>query len=1244
MGESIEILTSWGDKLLITYSSGLYTANLANANGKIVLSDIEVHGIADIQPEELKSLNYKLLQLRFKLSRYNDRMILAYSSGLKGGGACISKHKKGANSDSTTTSGSRLNLAMQKDDIIGLNSDRLSDPKEAGASDAIPIDKKAIQQQVSSYIKTVKKGIESNEISKIKTINDLYSIQPSHLLRPEIASINLMKILLLDCIWAECFYTLRPEIARLARRYLFCYFMQNYESLNALEREENEILEVLGQVKDKVMSNRSFIGDDGLLVEVLAIESVFMNISDSKNWCISAIKKGPEMIEIYSNENTSSSVSLISIAYKRLRGIYNRNYLTLMSFIDTLDLRTFSKEEYDECLDRLYRDIIEFGWKELYYALSFLERAAINDKCSIPFLFNLLKYRFRPFWTHKSIRIKRRISCILNILRNHTDAQIKEISDILAKRIRESDQDPIISYILSHPSIMIEASFIFLPNSTTPTSKLSLNNLKPFNSGYVGRNQELETIAQELLKSKTFCSIKVAGPDGIGKTRLAHQFALQRMCDYDVIWWVNSESKISFDESLLNLAIMLNLEPINLKKVAEYLENPNISKLLILDNIERTDFITTFLPSSGHYIYLFRTVPNYAVDILLSPLESQDSVELLSQNHISAEVDRATLSIFSNVLQGFPFLIIQGSTIFKQSNTTLHELIKSLSDISDINSIFSEILSFNINQITEELRYILYTVAMISSEEIPYELLLSIFKDRYGNTSIIQFNSYIRELIGIGILNYNISNMTFTIYRVLHDSLRRKLNVEEAIIASSKNYFVTFYNYNTSQNPTPHKRRMLKLLTPHIKMFIEINKDFLDDYSLAILYSQVALILTFLHHNSDQALRYINLSFNLLNTLNRLDHRIAEALSNIGILYKFVSNLKKAEQVFKKLITVGEKLSYQECLGNAYNELGLVHLSMSAYSKAEDCFKKSRDIKLSYLAPEHPDMATTYNNLGLVYSCKGSYEKAEDLLLKSKEIRIKLFSPDSPQLITIFNNLGELYLHLGDYAQAEMYLNLSKEIKSVSSTKNSREDATIFNNLGLLYRAKGDFEQAEEYFLKTNDILQETSKNAGIDIARNFHNLAGLYQGKKDWDRAEDYYIKSIDIYQKLAPDSISLASTYHNLASMYYTINKYKKAEDYYNASKNIRERTLGTNNLSLANTLYNLGILHYTQENYKTAELHFLRCKEIRVKLLPSEDPILLDTYKQLMALYQVIGQTVAARIYSQLIIGNPVKTISE
>ena len=95
------------------------------------------------------------------------------------------------------------------------------------------------------------------------------------------------------------------------------------------------------------------------------------------------------------------------------------------------------------------------------------------------------------------------------------------------------------------------------------------------------------------------------------------------------------------------------------------------------------------------------------------------------------------------------------------------------------------------------------------------------------------------------------------------------------------------------------------------------------------------------------------------------------------------------------------------------NELATWFSDRAEYTEAEPLLRRALAIQEKALGPDHPDVASGLNNLAVLHYAQGQYEKAAALYERALTIRERALGPDHPDVGTSLNDLAALY-----YAQA----------------------------------------------------------------------------------------------------------------------------------------------------------------------------------------------------------------------------------
>ena len=82
----------------------------------------------------------------------------------------------------------------------------------------------------------------------------------------------------------------------------------------------------------------------------------------------------------------------------------------------------------------------------------------------------------------------------------------------------------------------------------------------------------------------------------------------------------------------------------------------------------------------------------------------------------------------------------------------------------------------------------------------------------------------------------------------------------------------------------------------------------------------------------------------------------------------------------------------------SYNSIGGAYGKLGDFGKALENYRKSLNIRIESLGPEHFDVATSYNNIAFIYFRTGDYKQALTLMYKAREIQEKILDMNSPYL------------------------------------------------------------------------------------------------------------------------------------------------------------------------------------------------------------------------------------------------------
>jgi len=209
------------------------------------------------------------------------------------------------------------------------------------------------------------------------------------------------------------------------------------------------------------------------------------------------------------------------------------------------------------------------------------------------------------------------------------------------------------------------------------------------------------------------------------------------------------------------------------------------------------------------------------------------------------------------------------------------------------------------------------------------------------------------------------------------------------------------------------------------------------------------------------------------------------------------------------------------------NQTGLLLHGMGLYTQAEPLYARALAIWEQALGPEHPHVATSLNNLARLYDAQGAYAKAEPLYARALAICEKALGPEHPHMATCLNNLAVLYHAQGVYAKAEPLYARALAIRERALGPKHPDVATSLDNLALLYYAQGAYAEAEPLCARALAILEKALGPEHPDVATCLNNLAGLYRAQGSYAEVEPLYTRALAILEKaLGPEHLDTLAT----------------------------------------------------------------------------------------------------------------------
>ncbi|WDD36279.1 tetratricopeptide repeat protein (plasmid) [Nostoc sp. UHCC 0926] len=299
-----------------------------------------------------------------------------------------------------------------------------------------------------------------------------------------------------------------------------------------------------------------------------------------------------------------------------------------------------------------------------------------------------------------------------------------------------------------------------------------------------------------------------------------------------------------------------------------------------------------------------------------------------------------------------------------------------------------------------------------------------------------------------------------------------------------------------------------------------------------------------------------------------------------------------------------------------FEALGRFYEGQSFYQQAADWYDRCRSLSEQRFGSEHLDVATSINYLAYIYRLQGRYVEAELLCQQVLMIRQRLLGAEAPQIADSLNQLAMLYFLQGKYDDAEALYKQALEMRQRLLGSEHPDVAEYLNNLGFLYLAQERYSEAEPLFKQAIIFYKDTTEK--IYLAITLNNLARLYDAQERYTEAEILYLQALELFkQLLGEEHPDVANCLNNLAFIYAQQGYQLKAETTYSQALEIRRKLLGNEHPDVAFSLNDLAKFYTSLKRYAQAEPLYLQALAILEEKLGKEHPFTVRLYQNLSEL---------------------------
>ena len=256
----------------------------------------------------------------------------------------------------------------------------------------------------------------------------------------------------------------------------------------------------------------------------------------------------------------------------------------------------------------------------------------------------------------------------------------------------------------------------------------------------------------------------------------------------------------------------------------------------------------------------------------------------------------------------------------------------------------------------------------------------------------------------------------------------------------------------------------------------------------------------------DEALDYYNRAIELSEEVG--DERVkAEALRNIGMIYKNRNEWDNAVSYLTRGMEISEKITDYHITADIYYNLGSVADETGELVEARKYFGKCMDLAVNI--GDSPEIAEAYMGIGRVHARKSEYDESIEAIKKAVDILEKAL--DLGELSKAYANLGATYNEVNVNEAIKYHM---KSIEIADKTWNIRIKGYSFLNIAYSFIKKDELKRAYNYLEKALEIFEKLGERMPMSMI--YSNYGTIHRLQGDWDLAKDYYDRAITICKEL--------------------------------------------------------------------------------------------------------------------------------
>jgi serine/threonine-protein kinase len=362
---------------------------------------------------------------------------------------------------------------------------------------------------------------------------------------------------------------------------------------------------------------------------------------------------------------------------------------------------------------------------------------------------------------------------------------------------------------------------------------------------------------------------------------------------------------------------------------------------------------------------------------------------------------------------------------------------------------------------------------------------------------------------------------------------------------------------------------------------------------------------------------------------------VVESQVELGLLRSDQAKLDEAEALVRDGLEKAKRLRPPDnaTMAQAMLALGQVLQARGRFTESISILERAAQFE-SGAGPATPQMADTLSALATSHYNSGHFDTAKSLHERALAMHRQLFGDRHPSIAADLLSLADIQQELAYYGEAER---LAWQALAINRRYFGNDHPQTANNLTVLGRAlvfEKRYEEGVDALRQALAIREVIYGKVHPFVAETVNELGGVAYMRDQLDEAEVQFRRMIDIYRAVyqGGHNYQIAVGEANLAGVYLDRKQYPRAEQLYRDALQLYIETQGPNHVNTGIAHLKLGRTLLREGRYREAEEQTLAAYRILIKQSNPAESFLRAARKDLLAIYEAIGQPEQAKQYQE------------